>query len=70
MSESEDPLHELRILTARVVLAMFAFTVVGDFFDNLVTGNRYGIDPGIFAMVTTLIGALFASELLKHGRSK
>jgi hypothetical protein len=64
-----DPLDALRRLATQAVLLVFVVSVLADIIDDELLGNRHTVDPTIYALVTTLIGALFAAELLKRGRN-
>jgi hypothetical protein len=64
-----DPLDALRRLTTQVVLFVFAVSVLANIVDDELLGNRHSVDAALYALVTTLIGALFAVELVRRGRN-
>ena len=58
-------MEDLRRLTVKVLLALLAFQIVGNYFDDVLFDNRYAPVVEIYALLAGMITGLFTPEILR-----
>jgi hypothetical protein len=64
----DSDIKALRKYTVLVFLALLAFVVVGDFFDDVFFGNKFHPDPAFFTLCGGMITGIFSAEVIKAAR--
>ncbi len=67
-----DTYDRLRIMAAKTIFVLFAFTVIACIFDDWFFGDRIkgGIDPLFYGLVGTLITLIFTGKKFLNGDKK